>query len=183
MNENIDIERAGPSSDLGAIRNAEPRNLLRARTKKQVEESAMEVVMEMSVAQYAKHRNVSKNMVYRYIQDGQISVECLVEGRPLKIEAELADEDLAGNLGPRMDGTDDFDDFGNGEIDDDNEQSPGEGMAACLVGVTAYCFAKWAGKKGYSGLEKLWLKWPVRKDKDLQEIQQVVADTIDRRKR
>ena len=47
--------------------------------------------MEMTIAQYASHRDVSKTMIYQYIQEGAISQSCVTCKKPLKLDAELAD--------------------------------------------------------------------------------------------
>lgn len=51
----------------------------------------------MTVSEYARHRNVSKNMVYKYLDEGAISAKSRIEGKPLRLDSERADADLAVN--------------------------------------------------------------------------------------
>lgn len=52
---------------------------------------------KMTVSEYARHRNVSKNMVYKYLDEGAISAKSRIEGKPLRLDSERADADLAVN--------------------------------------------------------------------------------------
>jgi hypothetical protein len=59
--------------------------------------------MEMTIAQYASHRKVSKPMVYEYLKEGAISQSCVTCKKPLKLDAELADACLASSTGAGKD--------------------------------------------------------------------------------
>jgi hypothetical protein len=52
----------------------------------------------MNIKEYASHRNVSKNMVYRYLTDGTISKQCVTNSKPIKLDVELSDACLDANL-------------------------------------------------------------------------------------
>jgi phage terminase Nu1 subunit (DNA packaging protein) len=52
----------------------------------------------MNIKEYASHRNVSKNMVYRYLTDGTISKQCVTNEKPLELDQEKADACLSANL-------------------------------------------------------------------------------------
>lgn len=56
--------------------------------------------MEMSIKDYANHRNVSKSMVYKYLAEGAISGGSVTDGKPKKILVERADYELAMNVLP-----------------------------------------------------------------------------------
>jgi hypothetical protein len=46
---------------------------------------------KMTVSEYAKHRGLSKTIIYEYLKEGTISKTCVINQKPLELDAELAD--------------------------------------------------------------------------------------------
>lgn len=58
--------------------------------------------MKMTVKEYASYRNISKTMVYKYLENGLLS-PAIISQKPLLLDVAEADRQLSMNLGPRYD--------------------------------------------------------------------------------
>lgn len=131
----------------------------------------------MTIKQYASHRNVSKTMIYKYLEDGSISDHSIIDGRPLRIDVEGADADLRRNAITRADYPEDFaDDYSEDDGDDRGdmgldlgkieidvpEESPGRSVIRPLLVMVIWEFSVIAERRGkFKGLSDFVIngKW------------------------
>ena len=154
----------------------------------------------MTIKQYASHRNVSKTMVYKYLQDGSISDHSIIDGRPLRIDVEGADSDLRRNAITRADYPEDFsDDYDEDDGDDggdmvldlgdvrlDVEESPGKSIIRPLLALILWQFSQIAERRGrFKGLAEYVVagKWldPLLSNPDVKRHMEWISRQIDRR--
>ena len=124
----------------------------------------------MTIKDYANHRNVSKTMVYKYLQDGSISDHNIIDGRPLRLDVDGADADLRRNAITRADYPEDFaDDYSDDDGDDGGdtgidlgdiqidvpEESPGKSIIRPLLALILWEFSQIAERRGrFKGLSE-----------------------------
>lgn len=58
--------------------------------------------LKMTVKEFANYRNISKAMVYKYLESGLLS-PAIISQKPLLLDVAEADRQLSMNLGPRYD--------------------------------------------------------------------------------
>lgn len=152
----------------------------------------------MTIKDYANHRNVSKTMVYKYLQDGSISDHNIIDGRPLRLDVDGADADLRRNIVSERDyGADDYsdddgDDGGDTGIDlgdiqiDVPEESPGKSIIRPLLALILWEFSQIAERRGrFKGLSKFVVngKWmdPLLRNPDVKRHTEWISRQIDRK--
>ena len=154
----------------------------------------------MTIKQYASHRNVSKTMIYKYLEDGSISDHSIIDGRPLRIDVDGADADLRRNAITRADYPEDFsddydedggDDRGGmdldlGDVRLDVEESPGKSIIRPLFALILWQFSQIAERRGrFKGLSEFVVngKWmdPLLRNPDVKRHMEWISRQIDRR--
>jgi len=154
----------------------------------------------MTIKDYANHRNVSKNMVYKYIEGGLISRDNIIMKRPRQIDVEGADSDLRRNAITRADYPEDFsDDYDEDDGDDggdmvldlgdvrlDVEESPGKSIIRPLLALILWQFSQIAERRGrFKGLAEYVVagKWldPLLSNPDVKRHMEWISRQIDKK--